>query len=337
MTKSSGSTIQRKNCTTGTDLPSMSNMPKLSVVLTLYTEEQVQYFEKCFEGLQNQSYENIEVVVCPENEPVIESTREFCNSVSDVEIQFCPLTNITGGLSEARNRGAEAATGEIVAFLDIDAVPDADWAAELVSPYVQYDVLAVGGKARPVWEESGERPYWVPTEFDWLVGSNHEEFGSEGEFVRNTYGCNISFRRDVFLQLGGYDTDLGKNHGLNLQGEEPNFGIQLQKEYNTAVYYQPNAVIRHYVSTEQQSLKWLLNRAFLQGVSKQVIESKHSGEGSLTEEDEYLSFVLFTAFPRHLLRSLTRFSIKEFVFAIMVLVYVGFVGTGYLYSKFRDL
>lgn len=337
MIESSGSTIRRKDCTEGTDLPRMPNLPKISVVLTLYTEPQIQYFSDCFEGLRNQSYGNIEVVVCPENEPVIEATREICDDISDIEVQFCPLENITSGLSEARNRGAKAATGEIVAFLDIDAIPDSDWASELVAPYVKDDVLAVGGKANPVWEETRTRPYWVPTEFDWLVGSNHDEFGSEGDFVRNTYGCNISFRRDVFLELGGYDTDLGKNHGLNLQGEEPNFGIKLQREYGTAVYYQPKATINHYVNTEQQSLKWLLNRAFLQGVSKQVIESKHTGSESLTEEDEYLSFVLFTAFPRHLLRTITRVSIKEFVFAVMILVYVGFVGTGYLFSKLRNL
>lgn len=337
MTTSSGSNITTVDCTNGTDLPRMRNRPTLSVVLTLYTMDQIDYFKNCLDGLRNQTYENIEVVACPENEDVINAVQEYCNQVDDIDIVFHPLENVTEGLSEARNRGAEAATGDIVAFLDIDAVPDKEWAKELVGPYVQYDVLAVGGEARPVWEETDTRPYWVPPEFDWLIGSNHDEFGSEGEFVRNTYGCNISFRRDVFLELGGYDTELGKSHGFNLQGEEPSFGIKLQEAYGTAVYYQPNATINHYVNTEQQTLRWLVNRAFLQGVSKQVIESKHADSESLTEENEYLSFVLLTAFPRHIFNFATRLSIKELVFALMVLVYVGCVGSGYVFSIVREL
>lgn len=332
-----GLSIRKSNCTKGTKFSEMRENPKVSVILTLYTVDQMDYLRECVNGLLKQTYDNIEIVVCPENDDVIAQTVSFCEALeSDIDISVFPLHNVTGGLSEARNRGARKASGEIVAFLDVDAVPNQSWVEELVNPYVEFDLFAVGGRATPVWETTNQRPLWIPEEFDWLIGSNHTEFGEEGDFVRNTYGCNISFRRDVFLNLGGYDTELGKNDGFNLQGEEPELGIKLQTEYNTAVYYQPNAVINHYVNEEQQELGWLVRRAFLQGISKQVIESKHSGKNSLSEENSYLSFVLFTSIPNYFVKAVTKFSLRQFIFGIMIFLYVVCVGLGYFYVKLKN-
>jgi len=333
----STSSIITSNCSDDTKFPKIVDTPRVSVILTLYTVDQIEYLKKCMDGLLNQTYDNIEIVLCPENKDVISQTEEYCKSLqTDVDILFLPLENVEGGLSEARNRGAKSANGDIVAFLDIDAVPVQTWAGELVKPYVEFDLFAVGGRATPVWETTNQRPKWIPEEFDWLIGSNHDEFGEEGDFVRNTYGCNISFRRDVFLELGGFDTSLGKNDGFNLQGEEPELGIKLQREYNTAVYYQPNSLIRHYVNTKQQKLGWLVKRAFLQGVSKKVIDTKHSQQTSLSEENDYLSFVLLTAFPRHILNSISNQSTKHLFFSLMILIYVFCVGCGYFYASINS-
>lgn len=327
--------LRRSNCSRGTKFDPIPENPKISVVVTLYSLDQISYFEDCLAGLRNQSYENVEFCILPESEEVIGRVTEICAKIDDDRIVIHPLESVSG-LSEARNKGAERATGDIVAFLDVDAVPTPRWAEFIADPYERYDLFAVGGKAVPIWEERNKRPSWIPPEFDWLVGSNHNEFATEGEFVRNTYGCNISFRRDVFLELGGYDTDLGKSHGFNLQGEEPSLGIQLQLEYDTAVYYQPNALINHAVDTEQQQVRWLLERAFLQGVSKEVIDSKfRTSDTPLEEEDDYLKFVLLTAFPRHLTQSVTRDSPEKLLTAVMILMYTFCVGTGFLYSKIR--
>lgn len=325
--------LRRSNCHRGTKFESLPENPKVSVIITLYTVDQLSYLEDCIGGLQEQTYENVEFCILPENEEVISRVKDRYDTSNDSRIVIHSLDSVSG-LSEARTIGAEKATGDIVAFLDVDAIPTPRWVEHLVNAYTRYELFAVGGRAIPIWEGRQARPAWIPPEFDWLIGSNHEEFADEGEFVRNTYGCNISFRRDVFLDLGGFDSDLGKSHGFNLQGEEPSLGVQLQTEYNTAMYYQPNALIEHAVDETQQQLRWLLERAFLQGVSKEVIDSKYADDDTpLEEEDDYLKFVLLTAFPRHIGLAIQYLAPHQIVTAVMVLVYTFFVGSGFLYSK----
>lgn len=319
----------RTECSSYTDYEPLPDTPTVSIILTLYTESQVAYLDKMLPVLQDQSYSDIEIVILPENETVIRKSQTLVEALDDSRFVFEPLESVSG-LSEARNIGAETATGDIVAFLDIDAVPSTVWAEKIAQPYVTEDVFAVGGRAVPGWETRTNRPFTVPPVFDWLVGSNHDSFAEQGELVRNTYGCNISFRRDVFLDLGGYDEALGKSHGYNLQGEEPNLGIELRKQFQTGVYYEPTAQITHFVNAEQQTLSWLSNRAYLQGVSKAVIESLHDDDGALTEEDDYLKYILFGAIPSYIKSGVLNLSPRYFAYAFLCLWYTGLVGVGFI-------
>ena len=72
------------------------------------------------------------------------------------------------GLSGGRNTGVSHAIGDVVAFLDDDARAQPDWLERLAAGYRSPSVVGVGGVATPVWP--GQRPPWLPPEFDWVVG-----------------------------------------------------------------------------------------------------------------------------------------------------------------------
>src|SRR5205085_2959822 len=105
-------------------------------------------------------------------------------------------------LSGSRNSGVTVCRGEIVVFLDDDAVAAPDWLERLLQGYAEPQVVAVGGSIEPVWEEG--RPRWFPPEFDWVVGGTYLGLPTATAQLRNLLGCNMSFRRSVLLEAGGF-------------------------------------------------------------------------------------------------------------------------------------
>jgi glycosyltransferase involved in cell wall biosynthesis len=64
------------------------------------------------------------------------------------------------GLAAARNAGVAHATGDIVAFLDDDALAERNWAEHLLGAYTDPSITGVGGVVHSIWRRSA--PQWFP-------------------------------------------------------------------------------------------------------------------------------------------------------------------------------
>ena len=187
---------------------------RVSVVLCTHTLERYDDCREAAESVLGQSHEDVELVLVSDgNEALYE---RFLADFGDDDRVVCHETDSNVGLAAARNSGVSVATGDVFAFLDDDAVADRDWLAELVSVYEDRDVPAAGGRMVPYWVAG--KPTFLPEEFYWLVGVTHRGFGPDGDpdeagEVRNTFGSNISFRREVFESLGGFEKEIGGRTG----------------------------------------------------------------------------------------------------------------------------
>lgn len=115
-------------------------------------------------------------------------------------------------LARSRNLGIAAASGEIVAFVDDDAVPEPRWLAELAAAYEDERVAGAGGI---VFDKTGMRLQYEYAlcdrlgrpSFDCRLPRPRETLPGADPLLY-LQGTNMSFRREVLVALGGFDEEL---------------------------------------------------------------------------------------------------------------------------------
>ena len=298
----------------------------VSVVVCTYSMDRYDPFFECVESVLAQTYEPLEIVL------VVDGNNEVFDRVDDY---FGDYENVVlhnndenKGISYSRTKGAELASGEIVAFIDDDATAKPDWIQRLVNVYKSTDAIAVGGDVRPDWQ--AKKPDFFPAEFYWLVGCVEPGFAEDGEEVRNTYGSNISYRREEFLKVGGYDPNTGRKGDKHLQAHEAPVGIRLRREFNKGMVFTEDAIVNHKLFDYRGNFRWLVARSFWQGYSKRVMDLLYP-----EAEDNKRSYLqqLLTDFVPKRMRNLVRkpsFARLQQLGAIFV--FTAAVGLGYLYA-----
>ncbi len=164
--------------------------PRVSVVVCAYNEERT--IEECLASLEACDYPDLEVILCDDgsSDRTLQISQRFPFRI--IELPH-------GGLSRARNAGIEAASGEIVAFLDADAVCHPQWPWFLVMSFDDERVAATGGPNLPfpaagLVERAVALSPGAPTEV--LLTDDRAE---------HVAGCNMAFRREDILAIGGFD------------------------------------------------------------------------------------------------------------------------------------
>lgn len=299
---------------------------KVSVVVCTYSMDRYGPFSECVESVLAQKYEPLEIVLVVDGNPdVYERVRLDFGSEEDVIVHN---NDENRGISFSRTKGAELASGDIVAFIDDDATAEPDWVQRLVDVYKKTDAIAVGGDVRPDWQT--EKPDFFPEEFYWLVGCVEPGFAEDGEEVRNTYGSNISYRREAFLSVEGYDPNTGRKGDKHLQAHEAPVGIRLLEEYGKGMVYTEDAVVHHKLFEYRGKFSWLVFRSFWQGYSKRVMDILYPDAPD--DKSAYLKQLLTYFVPKRLSALVRSPSVSEVKQLVSIFVFTGAVGLGYLYA-----
>jgi len=255
--------------------------PTISVVVCTYTRARASELLDALRSLREQSVCPREVIVVVDhNRALLEFVRAEAPDAIAIENDAAP------GLAGARNTGVRAAHGEVVAFLDDDALAASDWIERLAAAYRDPRVFGAGGAVLPVFD--GRRPGWMPAEFDWVVGCSYRGQPVKRSPVRNLIGANMSFRREAIERVGGFADGLGRVGADRLGCEETDLCIRLGQQFPEGiVVYDPATRVGHRVGQERTRLGYFVTRCHAEGLSKAEVARRCGRRRALESERSY--------------------------------------------------
>ncbi|HUB97094.1 MAG TPA: glycosyltransferase [Stellaceae bacterium] len=244
--------------------PTLTRAPRVSVVVCAYNAERT--MEPCLASLERLNYPDYEVIV------VNDGSKDRTLEISE-RFGYCRIISQENkGLSVARNVGAEAATGEIVAYTDSDCVADADWLTYLVAKMEASDLVACGGPNFPPPEDD-----LVPAAVAVSPGGPTHVLLAD-DVAEHIAGCNMAFRRDVLRGLGGFDPI------YRAAGDDVDICWRLQDAGYT-IGFSPAAVVWHF---RRNTVRAYIGQQRGYGKAEALVYSKHPFRFNLFGQAKWL-------------------------------------------------
>jgi len=210
----------------------------ISVSVVINTLNRARLLADALRGLSEVDYADFEVIVV--NGPSTDDTKNVLEKFrGKIKIGECPEAN----LSMSRNVGIAMSAGEVIAFVDDDAVPHPSWLARLTEHYRSVGVAGVGGftidntgmtyQARKTLCDRFGDAYYPSDFFD----ERRLCFRGSPVFP-SLLGTNSSFRAAALREIGGFD------HTYAYLLDETDVCLRLiDRGYQ--IVYEPNALIYH--------------------------------------------------------------------------------------------
>jgi GT2 family glycosyltransferase len=323
----------------------VAEQPLLSTVITSYTTDRLKDIFELLDSIKAQTYNHIETIL------VIERSMELSDQIKQyVEERAIPSVKAVfnhgePGLSAARNLGVKEAGGDIIAFIDDDALPSPNWAEEMVKTYQDKSVIGATGPVLPLWKD--EPVEWFPDELDWILSCAAFSGITSKKEVRNVFGTNMSFRRDAFDSSGLFLTHLGAKGGgetgkHELVGDETEFSIRVKRRTGKHILYNPNIKAWHKVYKYRVTSPVIARRAYWEGYTKAMFNKNYRNSGTkeklLDVEYQLLRRILGRLLPGILMGFFKHPIIawRKLSVTITALSFVAFGYFSYLCQSFRS-
>ena len=285
--------------------PRLPDPPKVSVVVCAYNAERT--MEACLESLRHQNYPDYEVVVVNDGStdrtPEIDRRFQQLYDATPDGPRFVLIDQPNKGLSVARNVGAQAASGTIVAYTDSDCVPDPDWLAFLVYKFVRSGFVAVGGPNFPPPE-----PSLVPAAVAVSPGGPTHVL-IDDEVAEHIPGCNMAFTKAAIAEADGFEPL------YTAAGDDVDFCWRLQNRGHR-IGFSPAATVWHY---RRNTVQAYLKQQMGYGKAEALLYFKHPYRFNMLGQSRWLGriygeltsgvlsrkpLIYFGAFGRGLFQSL---------------------------------
>lgn len=220
----------------------------ISVIICTYNRERYIYnvLQSIAEG--NLSKESYEIVLVDNNSS--DNTKGECDrfmaDYPKIRLHYCIEPN--QGLSYARNCGIRESKGDVLAYVDDDALVN----KEYLSTYADFfernpQAVAAGGPILPEYDGCDE-PEWMSHYTRQLVTGKLWLGEKEREFPGGAFpgGGNAAYRKSVFDAIGLFNVELGRK-GNSLIGAEEKDLFDKMTTRGMKFYYLPTAILYHLI------------------------------------------------------------------------------------------
>jgi GT2 family glycosyltransferase len=231
--------------------PPLPRTPSVSVIVCSYNGAKT--LPACLNSLGKVDYPDYEVILVDDGST--DDTAAIAGRYPNV--RYIHQTN--HGLSHARNTGAYAARGEVLAYTDSDCMADTDWLYYLVGALLSDNFAGVGG------------PNITPPATNWIQACVAGAPGGPSHVLltdtvaEHIPGCNMAFYRWAFDNVGGFDVEYRK------AGDDVDFCWRLQQS-GCVIGFSPTAIVWHY---RRFTLKAFMNQQRGYGEAESLLRFKH--------------------------------------------------------------
>lgn len=302
--------------------------PSISVVICTHDEKRYEEVVEAVRSIERQTYPALESMVVVDHNPAL------CERLRAAYPQLTVLENNgPQGAPSSKNTGALIASGDVVAFLDDDAVAADDWLEEIANAHRTFPgILGIGGWTEPAWERS--QPAWFPIEFGWVVGASYRGLPEAGGPMRNTTGGNMSVDRRAYVEAGGFDVNLGKV-GVRSEPEDTELCIRIGNMHPDRQWiFWPGARINHKVPLERESFRYFLSRCRYEGLGKAALTAIAGGRRGLSSERSYALRILSSGVAIRISRGLRSRERSPFAQAAVLVVGLAVTTAGFAEGVF---
>ena len=217
--------------------PPLTEKPLVSIVIACPGPSKM--LDECLDAISRQTYRDFDTIVLPDGEAGRGKREEGKEKREEENISVIPTGKVRP--AEKRNIGIAAAKGDVVAFIDDDAYPDARWLEYAVRYFSDATVGAVGGPgATPPGDgylaKAGGRVY-----DNILVSGNYRYRYKPGGVRRDVDdypSCNLFVRTSLLRKIGGYRTDFWPGEDTLLCKDIIDAGFR--------IVYDPWVVVMHH-------------------------------------------------------------------------------------------
>lgn len=251
----------------GTDEPT-----KLRLSVCIVTYERAAFLDRCLRSLAELDDPAEEIVVVDASA----ASNAAAVEALGLPTRYVWAPQLAGWMTRSRNEGLRHVTGDVIAFLDDDVVVTRQWATALRELFADPHVAAAGGRTRN--GIAGEETYDQPIGRYLPNGRLTDGFAAEADapvIMDHGIGANMSFRRSVMAELGGFRDDYP---GTALR-EDTDMFLRVRR-IGGRVLFAPDAVVDHLPAPHVVGARFDTRYKLYGRRNHVVLVARHAGLGS---------------------------------------------------------